>query len=457
MTDERVSVFVSHKVASQQRAARRIKEILQSRTERLDVYICEETPAGDNWHEWIQNHISHSQLLLVLIPHTGEDMSWIAMEIANFQSVCPDGRMVILKHPSQPIPSIVQDRQVIDASRERLVEHFLKPLYQDPDFVRLGAPLNRRITDADFQRDAEEIEQEFLGMVDIRSKFFGESLIVETAELDVTTAEGLEGAVVRAPNGCSRILNWTLSYFHWKDLRERAAQDKGKGTFWVHEMEQVIIEVANHNRPRVMTSTFRGRGEVAAQIFRPQLESVDFVGDTPVRYHFFFHEVLVPELVRGRGPIGDVFNALHIATRVRWEVLNPFLVKLSLAKATHPSRIELSQEAKTEIIERANRSLLIIEQEAERHHMLDSTADAFDDDDQALIVSLLKERERIHKAIDEAALQEDFEQFMGELVRALDLNCRATELLADRFLKLVQEDRERVKGLIQKINSNEAR
>ena len=455
MTDERVAMFVSHKVVSHRRAARRLKEILESRAERLDVYTCEETPAGDRWREWVEHHISRSQILLVLVPRSSEDLTWIAAEIATFQSVCPDGRLAVLNPPSRPIPSIVQDRQVIEASKDRLVEDFLEPLYRSPEFVRLGTPLNPRITDADLRRDAEEIEQALLGMVDVREELFGEALVVETTDLDVTTSEGLGGAVVRAPNGCSRILNWSRRCFSWDELRTRAAEERGKGTFWVSEMEQVITEVARQNRPRVMTSTFRGRGQVAAQIFRPQLESVDFVDDTPVRYHFFFHEVLVPELVRGPGRIGDVFNLLHVATRVRWEVLNPFLVNLSLAGDTHPSQMEMSQEERDELIGRVLRSLRIIEQEAERHGMFDSAVSAFGGDDHGLVASLLTERERIQDAIVEAARRKDFEHFMGELMQALDLNCRATELLADRFLKLVREDCERVGRKIHKPSRKE--
>src|SRR5262249_39299487 len=162
----------------------------------------------------------------------------------------------------------------------------------------------------------------------------------ETIDLAVTTAQDLGTARVRAPNGCACTLNWSLRTFTWNELRTRAEEEKGKGTFWVNEMEEVIIDVANRDRPRVMTSTFRGRGAVAGQIFRPQLERVDYINEVPVRFYFAFHEVLAPELVRGPGPIGDVFNLLYIATRVRWEVLNPFL-GASFADGTWSSRFEL--------------------------------------------------------------------------------------------------------------------
>ncbi len=455
MPDQRVSMFVSHKVDSDKRAAVRIKEILQSRTERLDVHVCEEILTGDNWRKWIEDRIAHSQIILVLLPRIAKDLDWISNEIGRFQGACPEGHFVILKHPSSPVPDSIQHLEIADISKDQLLEKFLQPLYKTTKFCSLDALLNPRITDVDLKRDAEEIKDALLGMVDIQTQFYGESLIVETSELDVTTPAGLGSACVLAPHGCHQILNWNLRSFSWNQLRARAAEEPGKGTFWVSEMEQVITEVARQNCPRVMTSTFRGRGQVAGQIFRPQLECVDFVDDTPVRYHFFFHEVLVPELVRGPERIGDVFNLLHVATRMRWEVLNPFLVELSLTKDTPPWRIDMSPEERNELIGRVIRSVRIIEQEAERHNMLDSGTSAFDGDDRDLIVGLLRERERIYTAIKAAAERKDFAEFMGELMGALDLNCRAMDLLAGRFLELVREDCGRVRLMLQRISSKE--
>jgi hypothetical protein len=316
--------------------------------------------------------------------------------------------------------------------------------------------LNQRITDPDLERDAEEIADALRGIVDLRSECFGECLLVETLGVDVTIPACLDGARVQAPNGCSQILNWNRRSFSWYELRARAAEEKGKGTFWVSEMEQVILEVARQNRPRVMTSTFRGRGPVAGEIFRPQLDQVDFVDDKPVRYHFSFREALVPEVVRGSGHIGEVFNLLYIATRVRWEVLNPFLVNLSLVKNTPPSQLDMSQEERQEFISRVSRSLRIIEYEADRHRMLEAAVSAFGDNDRALINQLLRKRGWLRSAVEAAATRGDFEQFMEELMRGLELNCEAMAILSHRFLQLVQEDSHQVQQKLQTIRVQEA-
>jgi hypothetical protein len=454
MTNDRVKMFISHKVATHKDAAECIKEILESRTERLDVYICEEIKAGDRWREWIDENIAGSSILLVLLPHTDKnvDLTWVADEIGKFQAYCKDGRLVVLKYPSDPIPGFLQDLQVIELSKNELITQFLQPLYQDPKFINLDAPLNPRINDIQLLRDADEIEQALLGMVNIHKEFFGESLVVDTTNLDVTMPAGMENAVVRAPNGCKQILNWSRTFFTWKDLRARATEEKGKGTFWVSEMEQVIAEVAMQNIPEVMTSTFRGRGDEAGKIFRPQLESVEYVGEKPVKYQFFFHEVLVPELVRGSGPIGEVFNLLHIATRMRWEVLNPFLIKL--LGDTPPSQLEMSEEERKQIIDHVMRSIRIIDKEADRHNMLDpSIANAFESSDSKKIDSLLSERRRIRDVIADASNRNDFVQFMKVLIEELELNGEVTEALAKRFLELVQDDRREVKEQMEKIQS----
>ena len=441
MADDRVSIFISHKIATYKRAAARIKAILEARTERLDVCICEEIPAGDHWREWIADRLAHTQLLLVVLPHRSTDLTWIADEIGRFESACPAGHLVILKFPSDPLPDIVRDRQIVDITNEQLHQRFLRPLFCQSTLTDLKVPLNERVSDVDLQRDAEQIEQALLG--DLRIESFGESLIVDTVDLDVTAARDFGNARVRAPNGCASILNWSLHTFSWNQLRARAEEEKGKGTFWVNEMEQVIIDVARQNRPRVMTSTFRGRGQVAGQIFRPQLERVDYLNDTPVRFYFAFHEVLAPELVRGQGAIGDVFNLLYIATRVRWEVLNPFL-DVSSAGGTLPSQLEINPDAQKELISRVRTSLGIIEAEAERHNMIEQGLNAFEGTDRALVFQLIQKRDWIRRAIEAAADCNNFVQLMAELTQGLTVNCEATEVLATKYLELVHEDRQRV-------------
>jgi hypothetical protein len=436
--DQRVALFVSHKVKIHERAAHLIRDILESYSGRLDVIICEETPAGETWKKWIEGYISHSHVLLVLLPPGDEDLTWIKREIRLFKKHCEKGglnhRLVVLKLPGSQVPGFLEEFQVVEASKEALREHFLSPLYRDPTFVCVEAPLNPRVPDLRLECDAEQIEIALRGVTKVRTDYNGERLVVHVNGCD--PSGGLEHARVEAPNTCEEILATYKQDFSWDELVALADLEKGKGTFWIKEMEDVISEVARGGVPRVMTSTLRARGGRAGRIYRPQLESVELYDEKPVKYTFFFHEVLVPELVRGPDDIGVVFNLLHVATRVRWEVLNPILKKIRF------QRSEMSPEDESELFGRVKRSLRIIDLEAERHGILDpgSVLPAFDDDDHELIHKMLDERKNLHIEIDAAIRRKDLNQFKGKLIKALDFNLRITKVLAKRFLTLVNND-----------------
>ena len=200
-----------------------------------------------------------------------------------------------------------------------------------------------------------------------------------------------------------------------------------------------------------MSSTFRGRGDEAGQIFRLALDRVDYVDDKPVRFQFAFHKVLVPELVRARGSLGDVFNLLYVAARVRWEVLYPFLIKPWLENHDgQPSKWEMSKEERDELIGKVLGSLRVIDIQIERHNMLEAVSSAFDGAaDRVLIARMIEKRQSIKTAIESAGRQNDFEKLMCEMKLALDLNCRVMGLLAGKFHQLVSEDTIQMQKMLQ--------
>src|ERR1039457_2076833 len=114
-------------------------------------------------------------------------------------------------------------------------------------------PLNRRVSDTDIAHDAQEIADAVEGVLPMRHEAIGCSLLVETAELKPDVTEDLDRAQVTAVERFSEILNWQRRSFTWRELRERAAKDTGKGTFWVTEMQDVIMDAVRQDRPRIMS------------------------------------------------------------------------------------------------------------------------------------------------------------------------------------------------------------
>src|SRR5262245_58218621 len=120
MAGTRIALFISHKVGLHGPAARRIKDIVESRTERLDVFVCEDVQAGERWRDVIAKTISRTKILLVLWPGPNADTRWIQAEIEYFTTRCRNGRLVVLKSPGDPLPAFLREVQVIDTSKEKL-------------------------------------------------------------------------------------------------------------------------------------------------------------------------------------------------------------------------------------------------------------------------------------------------------------------------------------------------
>lgn len=443
MTEQRVSLFVSHKVKIHERAARRIKDILQARAERLDVYICEDTAAGLKWLELIQRKLTEANTLLLLLPPFGSDVSWIEREIAIFREAHPDGWVIPFKNPADKIPDFLKDIQVIDISQENIYKFFLKPLFVgDPD-TGLKLPLNPRITDPDLDSDAEQIEAVLLGYKPHTTRSYGEYFVVKVRGVDV--ASSLDNAVVQAPDGCTQILNWERKQFLWSELAVWADKEKGKGSFWVAEMADVIRKVCEGKCPPIMTSTFRGRGgHAVGRIFQPSLYTVDYVDDKPVKFYFSFNQALTPELVRGKGQLGHIFSALYELTRERWEIMEPYFIKVS-------SLPPADAQARKQLMERVINGLGVIDEFTERHKIIEDIYTVFEINahlDLKKLIELLASRNRIRDNLFDAARTNRFGEFIAELSRLLMLNMEMTEILAEEYINQVHEDHGRLKAFL---------
>ncbi len=444
MAEQRVSLFVSHKVKYHKEAAKRIKEILQARAERLDVYICEDTGAGVKWRDLIKEKLTDANVLLLLLPPSGSDISWIKSEIKTFQEAHPNGWIVPFKCEDDKVPDFIKDRQVVDAIAENFYKFLLIPLFKGDPNSRLKTPLNTRITDGDLRRDAKEIEEIVRGLAPYKSRSYGEYLVVEVCGLDVD--KSLDDATVYAPDGCTEILNWQRKEFTWAELVGWANEEKGKGTFWVTEMEDVIKIVYDGKCPPIMTSTFRGRGgRSVSRIFEPHLYNVDYVDDNPVRFYFSFHQALTPELVRGTGQIGDIFNALYTATRMRWEIIEPYYVK-------RISQLPSNVDEQKQLIGHVINSFRVIDEYSERHNIIDDVYNDFKTSGNANLgdlVQFIKLRKAIKDNLIKAAQQDDFKQFVDQLAKVLPLNLSVTEMLAEEYLKLVREDHKKLTAFLK--------
>ena len=264
-------------------------------------------------------------------------------------------------------------------------------------------------------------------------EWYGERLIITIAAIETLNNQGAIPADshIHAPGGLAKTLNLTKTTLTWHELTTHACKKVWKGSYWIEEIEKVVVSVARDESPSIMTSTFRGRGPAGhGRIFRPILLKATR-NDTSFQLHFYFNEVIVPELVRGPGHVGELFNLLRIGTRMRWEVIEPFL-KFRNRPATRP-----------QVLAQVSFSLRLIELEIEKHNMLGSfymPNSIFDATEQMIMDELLEQHGHVKMRINEAIAAQNFICLMNELVEARNVNIQAMELAARKYYELLVDE-----------------
>ena len=382
----------------------------------------EDIPKAEYWEREILSGLESSEWIVLVMSSISAQSQWVKDEIS----------WAIDNRPGRVIPILIEDCNPNDfhirLSRIQYIDFRTKIQCARKHLIKLL------------------IDAEYLPYLQAHSSV--ESLIVEVTDMNKFFASG-DSASVHAPNGCEQILNWTRNRFSWIELRTRAEADRGKGTFWIVEMQDVMKDIAEGVVPRVMTSTFRGRGnQVKGQIFRPQLHYT-YSNESGRYYHFDFYEVLVPELVRGPDLIGEVFFLLYIASRVRWEILNPFFVKPLLN--SQKEDLHLVESEKYKLINEVSGRLRVIELEIDRHNPENVINAAFTGPDRDLLLRMLNERNKLRKEVTSAIERKSYSDLMIHLSDRLQLNVKATALLAEKFLELARNDQKEVECVLPRL------
>lgn len=272
------------------------------------------------------------------------------------------------------------------------------------------------------------------GTVSGRTNWCGERLIFTIDDRCTLISQGSIPAdtQIEAPEGLSKTLNLTRTSLSWEDLKGQTSKQEWKGTYWIEEIEMVATAIASDETPEIMTSTFRGRGpDGQGRIFRPVLLKTNNLDEASFQLHFYFNEVIVPELVRGPGNIGEIFNLLRIATRMRWEVIEPFL------------KFRGYPERGPEVIAKVSFSLRLVELETEKYNVLEEFQEPnkiFNSAEQAIMNEVLAKHKIVKAHIDAAIEAENFTYLMQELMEARTLIIRAMELASRKYHELLAED-----------------
>jgi hypothetical protein len=126
-----VSMFISHR-AEYGRVARELKETIQNTSQgRIEIFISEDIPRGEQWRPSIEEHLRSAESLILIYGAPYEDWSWCFYEVGYFAAVDPKAsarRIYCVMRPEVQAPSPLSELQMV-TDTEQLIKELIN-IYQ---------------------------------------------------------------------------------------------------------------------------------------------------------------------------------------------------------------------------------------------------------------------------------------------------------------------------------------
>jgi TIR domain len=428
MVGAALQIFVSHKSKDFEKASA-VERALRMFTDEVQFNIAENIPKGNDWSNWIKEKLSVSDILLLLYTDPTEEWDWCLYEAGLFTPLNSDDyrRVICIYAQDSDPPRPLGLLQGVRATKEE-IRKLLRTLLMTNELVPHRPPLRPGLQEDALDAPAAEIAKLFSPTVrravDLIPRLSVRVPHAASFEDDLPA----DAVVELRANAGEIVANLFLDSTTWGALR--AAVPRQEGTFWLDELARAARAVAHGQRPAPISSTFRAA--TGAQIYRPVLLNVEIKGDQPL----LFSVGLVPEYAPEADFIGDesgrVFHLIRIATRFRWEILEPFMRRAPRLR---------DGEARQIFCKQLKESILLIEAESERAGYLeqDNVIRAFEEPEDIELIERLyeqwyREREDLMQAVDDI----DIERIVSNLKSLKQANVRFMEMSTRRYATFFQ-------------------
>lgn len=340
------AVFISHK-SQDAEMARRLKAVLSSHAPKVNVFLSEEIPPGDHWHDRIEEALRATHWFLLLYTSSDHNWGWCLYEAGLFDGSCtpgdPDRRRICMHHPDEPPPAQFATRQSSFVDRAG-VKDFLKTF-----FLKAG-----QVPETPLDKIADEILP--LLKAPSRNLFEGDRFWIEIPDR-AAMRDGSVGpaVVVRGDRalfqkvfglGCEGSIPWEEFAAQFRDLPNE---------LWIRELAGAIYAACHEKRVVPLQALVYNEHTNAR--YRPVLNRIEQRYDGVT----LCEVVLAPEvggLLRNVDPKeAALLTSLRMAYRMRFDFIDQFC-GFPRVKSTRSSRQEMRNALLNIIVEARTRGNL---------------------------------------------------------------------------------------------------
>ena len=307
-------VFISHRTAYGA-VARALKQVIETTSGgKIDVFISEEIPLGNEWRHSIEKHLREGQSLFLIYGAPYEDWSWCFYEAGYFTAVNPppsDRKIYCLIRPDIAKPNPLSHLQMVTGNGQLIRE--LMDLFQR----------NAIKFDEDQLRErAGKLEQGLFGQI---REFEGYPRIYFTAS-DAEFANGgisAKATFTGDDNVLGDLFTVQASSVPWCKIQKLAYSDAGKQNFvykWLEETAQIIL-AAREDQSMAPQCVLIGRG---GRRFRTLLHRARTQGDGIYSCEFLAIEEVGGPLTGLPKRQLSLLTGIRMGYRFRSEVIQKF-------------------------------------------------------------------------------------------------------------------------------------
>jgi hypothetical protein len=443
--EKSVAIFISHKHEDGE-AAREIKTKLDEYGgDRLNVYVSELIPKGEQWEPTIHQMLKDSDWLLLLYTGPGVEWDWCLYETGFFAGTHDKSqtRLVCLHPKSVELPGPLNAWQAVteDNCEELLQEIFRKPPYPGTK------PLNPKVTDETLQRMARDI-MDFTGTpkptvfpayIELRLDDSQQEYLVASGALDpdIPVAAGVKA---REIFGISDIVQGES--IGWAQIA--GALERTRQKSWARGLSDSLRRVCRRESVSTTFPIVYSVQDETRRRWRPILYSAQHLGGAEV-FRIIFSEILPEDDPRPSDRCLDHCTVLMTMSRMirfgliekYWPLVRQFQLKKKMGEPASSEEIDERFGSLPAAIAR-------IETEALNSGLqtVDSVLELFADDQQEECKKLEAWTDQwlgLRKRVAASVAARNLDELQTILDELRTLNRDSFRLIAHRYSQLIDE------------------
>jgi hypothetical protein len=329
-----VVAFLSHKHRDYE-AAKKIREVLRFNSAcRIDVFMSEQIPKGDDWQEKIEAAMYESDWFLLLFSGVDDDWSWCHQETGIFRGMTypKRQRLVVLYPPNVELPKPLHRYQAVKCAPPRRgqpddLDQFFRELFGEPVFPGFE-PINPVFAneDTESRKNAAEKIIEAVGRLVVNTIEPDNIMIVHVPDINEMNPSAFpNGSEILRGSSSLRLFEVGDTGFCWNEFLEVVEESlrlRLEGSLWPAVYEACSESV---RRRRIMPIHAIFRAPADQKNYRPILTRIEVTGDNSATFRISFVPAAAAsqEDVRHKS-VARIFTALNLAHRFRWEIIDPY-------------------------------------------------------------------------------------------------------------------------------------